>query len=253
MLIQTCSFNIFFPPSRKIREHLFEYENFFTGFQKPFNLIPIPPDAPNEIPRIIATTEHNHSQLMISGNSAQLTTKFDSAYNQDIKKCVYYVHEKCKSIIEALSKIEEVVGSNSRFYYSGMTMVISFDASDGIADPANYISSKFLKCNTNLPVDETQFRIALVVENGYYVNIMLQNNRNFIGNPDERGSFVWAEAEKENLLVTLDINDRYAFNHVQNYISSEVAVDHIAQLMEEFASEYLNGFIMEAELIYASK
>ena len=78
MIIQSCAFTIHFPHNTKIREHLFELEKHFTDFQKPFTLVPLPPDAPMEIPRIVAATEHGHSQLTICGNSAQLVTNFEN-------------------------------------------------------------------------------------------------------------------------------------------------------------------------------
>ena len=46
----------------------------------PFNLMPIPNEAPPEFPRITATSKNGHSQLMVSGNNVQVTTMFDSHF-----------------------------------------------------------------------------------------------------------------------------------------------------------------------------
>ena len=250
MLIQSCSVSVFFPPNRSIREHLFDLERHFLGFQKPFTLVPLPPDAPNELPRIVAISSHGHSQLLICGNSAQLNTKFDGAFNQDIKKCIEYVGKKSSGIVEALAILDRSQENNPRFYYSGMTMVISFDEADGIHDPANYISQNFFKCLTNLPTQEVQFRLAFTVEDKYFINIMLQNNRNFAGAADERGSFVGVKLENEDLRVTLDVNDKYAFNKYINYFSSVDSMNHIAKIMETFSSERLVNFVKGADLNY---
>ena len=250
MLIQSCAFNVFFPPNRSIRDHFFDFEKHFVGFQKPFTLVPLPPDAPVEMPRIIAVSSHGHSQLLICGNNAQLNTKFDSEFNQDTKKCIEYVREKSSGIIDSLAIFDRNLENGARFYYSGMTMVILFDEQDGIHDPANYISQKFFNSFANLPTQEVQFRLAFKVEEKYYINIMMQNNRNFAGSADERGSFAGMKLESENLLVTLDINDKYAFNTYNGYFSSVDSVNHIAEIMGTFSLEPLAHFVKEAVLNY---
>lgn len=184
MIIQSCAFTIHFPHNTKIREHLFELEKHFTDFQKPFTLVPLPPDAPMEIPRIVAATEHGHSQLTICGNSAQLVTNFDAKFNRDIKRCVEYVSDKCNRIVSALSIMDGSGSETPKFYFSGLSMTLLFDHEDGIVDSVDYVSKNFIDYKTNLPTDEVQFRLALVIERKYYVNVMVQNSRSAFYLPD---------------------------------------------------------------------
>lgn len=255
MNIQSCTFTIYFPPNNRVREQLFKLENHFIDFQKPFTLVSLPPDAPIELPRIVAISKNGHSQLTICGSNAQLTTSFDDAYNHDIEKCITYVHQKCKSIVEALSIINEgmLIDDAAKFYYSGLSMSISMDESDGIINPTKYITEKFFKCKMNLPEDEVQFRFALVVDETYYVNIMIQNNRIFAGGADERGSFANMKIEKEMLQVVLDINDRYAFNHQKDYISNNNAVNGIEELAKKFIDKYVVDFVKKGDLFYVER
>lgn len=248
MLIQSCTFSLFYPPRNQVREHLFELEKHFDDFQKPFTLVPLPADVPLEIPRIIAITKFGHSQLTFCGNSMQLNTKFDDIYSNDVEKCVDYIREKCRTIVAALPILNEGGDNNTSFYYSGITMMISFDETDGITNPTEYISRKFLNFKTSTKTDEVQFRIALVENEKYYLNIMLQNNHEFNGFPDERGSLTGLNVSKENLQVILDVNDRYAFDHVKNYFSSETEVKQIADLVEIFSRDHLSDFIKNGEL-----
>lgn len=250
MIIQSCTFSLHFPPCARVREHLFDLEHHFQDFQKPFTLISLPAEAPMEIPRIIAKTEHHHSQLAFCGDNVQIVTNFDENYNTDIKKCIKYIHQKCKSIVASLPIINENSDGNPCFYYSGLTIDFSLDASDEICNPTAYITKKFLKCKFSLPTDEIQFRCALVQGKKYYVNIMLQNNRIFAGHPNERGSLAGLKVAKEDLRVILDVNDRYAFNHIENYFSSEKEVDQIAELAEIFSCNYLSDFLKNGEIHY---
>lgn len=249
MTIQSCTFTIHFPPNQKVREHLFDLEKHFTDFQSPFTLVSLPPDAPHNLPRIIAASKHQHSQLVICGNSAQLITNFDDKFNRDIKKCIEYIQLKCESIVSSLSIINENAEEPPRFYFSGLSVTLNFDSSDNISNPIEYINSNFLKCKLDVPTDEVQFRVALVVEEKYYVNISMQNHRIFSGAPDERGSFAGLK-KNDHLQVVVDINDRYIFNHEKNYFSSNEAVAHIAKLAEDFISMHVAGFVENGEITY---
>ncbi|MFB2022873.1 hypothetical protein ACEVJL_15645 [Pseudoflavonifractor sp. P01025] len=253
MIIQSCAFTIHFPHNTKIREHLFELEKHFTDFQKPFTLVPLPPDAPMEIPRIVAATEHGHSQLTICGNSAQLVTNFDAKFNRDIKRCVEYVSDKCNRIVSALSIMDGSGSETPKFYFSGLSMTLLFDHEDGIVDSVDYVSKNFIDYKTNLPTDEVQFRLALVIERKYYVNVMVQNSRTFSGVPDERGSFAGLKNLGDRLQVILDINDRYAFNHEPNYTSCVETVSSLSSLAEQFAAKYISSFIKNGEINYVGQ
>lgn len=253
MIIQSCAFTIHFPQNIRIREHLFELEKHFVDFQKPFTLVPLPPDAPMEIPRIVASTEHGHSQMTICGNSAQLVTNFDAEFNQDVKRCIEYVSDKCNRIVSALPIIDGSGADSPKFYFSGLSMTLLFGEEDGITDSVGYVSKKFINYNANLPTDEVQFRLAFVVEDKYYVNVLVQNNRAFSGLPDERGSFAGLKILGDHLQVVLDINDRYAFNHEQSYVSCIETVSSLSELAEQFALKHIASFIKNGEIEYVKQ
>lgn len=250
MVVQSCIFTIHFPQNAKIRERIFDLERHFTDFQSPFTLVPLPPDAPLELPRIIAATPHNHSQLTVCGNSAQLTTHFDYAYCHDVKHCIEYIREKCNRIVSALSIMTGDSSPDAKFYYSGLSTTLLYDTSDGIEDPVKFISEKFLNCKSNLITDEVQFRLAFVIQGKYYANILAQNNRAFFGTPDERGSIAGLKCGDSQLQVVLDVNDRYAFNHETNYLSSLNSVSDIASISEQFATKHIDIFLKTGVVSY---
>lgn len=253
MIVQSCTFTVHFPKNSQVRERLFDLEKHFEGFQKPFTLVAVPPDAPLEIPRIIAVTEHHHSQLIITGNSAQIITNFDGNYNKDVSKCIDYVRGKCNSVISSLKIMSAAPEEAPKFYFSGLSLSCLFGAEDGISDPISFISEKFLKCKSDLPVDESHIRLALVVDEKYYVNVMTQNFIQYAAGPDERGSFANSGKRQNSLQVTIDINDRYAFNHTPNYLSSEEAANQVIDLADAFAKENIFTFIRDGEINYARK
>ena len=102
MKIRTGSFNIVFPNVLDMRENLFNLEKVFSNFMSPFNLMPIPNEAPPEFPRITATSKNGHSQLMVSGNNVQVTTMFDSHFWKDLTSCFSYMEDMRDKILASL-------------------------------------------------------------------------------------------------------------------------------------------------------
>ncbi len=245
MIINSCIFSLYFPLNANIREKFFDIEKHFTDFQKPFTLVSLPPDAPADIPRVIANTDGGHSSLFIMGNCIQVQIKYDSNYNTNIGKCIEYLSDKCDRIIDLLPLIND---GNLDFYYSGITLDIYFDENDGVSDPVSYIGERFLQYSTELPVEETQFKIATVVDKTYYVNIVMQNESVFKGKPDEKGSFAGLEKIKSRLKASIDINDKYAFNSIRGYASDRGKVARIKELIENYVNYKLGVFMKEGKL-----
>lgn len=245
MIIKSCIFSLYFPSNVNIREKFFEIENHFIGFQKPFTLVSLPPEAPADIPRVIAVTAGGHSRLVIAGNYIQVQISFDSNYNRNIEKCIEYLYQMCSNIVNSLPMIND---GSINFYYSGITLEAYFDGTDGVQNPVSYIKDRFLNYETNMPVEETQFKIATVVDETYYINIVVQNESVFKGRPDEKGSFAGLEKINSRLKVSIDINDKYAFNNIQGYLSDNAKVERIKELVEDYAKDKLNAFIREGKL-----
>lgn len=249
MIVRICRFTLFFPYKQNIREKLFELEKSFTDFQTPFTLVPLPADAPPEIPRIVAKTPHGHSTLLVNGNSIQLEIRYDANYNNDVTKCIEYMRERCRSVVSAIHILTDETESRS-IYYAGISSDLVFDVGDGINDPVLYLNDKFLKCSTNLPVTESNLRMAMVLYDKYYVNVMLQVEQSFEGQPDERGSLARLKKANSKLIASLDINDRYAFNTIDNYYSSVENIEKIADIIETLANGKIQEFVEKGELVY---
>ena len=253
MIITNSTFTLFFSENKQMRENFFKIEKHFDGYQRPFTLVPLPLDAPMEIPRIISTTENGHSQLTIRGNSVQLTTRYDNEYSDSISKCLEYKKNRVQQIVDAMPLIDGMPKENQKFYYSGLSIDMIYNENDGINSPVNYLNEVHIKDNISLPIEEMQCRLALVIENQFYLNIILQNKKFYNGIADERGSLAGLKNSNDALLVSIDINDRYSFNNVANYNSSSERIIHLAAIMERFVNDYLPTYIKTGEVNYVTE
>ena len=92
MIIDNICFSLSFERIQNFRQQILDIEKKLGDhFITPLNILPIPDDAPPEIPRIIARSKQNHTELIVSSNNLQISTKFDDNYNKKIDKCFEYM------------------------------------------------------------------------------------------------------------------------------------------------------------------
>lgn len=243
MRITSCSYTVFFPQLLNIRESFFDLENSLQEyFQKPMVLVPIPNDAPSEIPRITGVSRDNFTSLKIAMHNANIITNFDVS-----KKCqsINGVKEMRDVLNSAISKI---FGASENFFFSGLVTNMEFEE---YGFPVEFIRENFIKLaiDTKCPLYDVAFRVALVYEDDYFINIEVSNKRTFKGAP--RGlSLAGLEEGPQSISVVLDINDRRAFNSKLNYTTNQEKMDRIFELSESMIYGKLWNFIASGDLRY---
>lgn len=239
MRIQSATYNIVYPECRNIRREVFTLEDKLDSlFVKPFSLIPIPDDAPAELPRIQATSNVGNSLLSISLNSAQLNIEYNNIeYNnndflEDIRKCMY-------KVFDAISN-----STNNKYLFSGLTLNIVVD--DLNTNPVDVLLNNFGQSNNNIKPFDITNKVAYVYNDQYYINIECSNFRKY-RSPSSISINPFANAEEvaHLMLVTLDINDRYAFNYKDGYLSSSDEVENIINLTSSILSTKIERYIKE--------
>jgi hypothetical protein len=221
-----------------IRESIFNLEKELSVFfVKPFNLFPLPNEAPLEFPRISATSNHGFSTLNISLNSAQLNTNYDVSFASSWEKCESYIKERIYVIFDILMPF-----FNNTFIFSGLTTNITFDV-DEKENAIDKLKSSLFKFVSPKPYDLLT-KITFVKEEKYYINIMLQNQRllnplGIIGIP------VRMLENNKCIGINLDVNDRYAVNYLPGYTSSRETMCNIFDITGEIISRKLGTIIAE--------
>ena len=186
----------------------------YLTFGVPSNF-PVPP----EMPRIAVSSKNNHSNLQISLNQIQLTTKFDENFQTDFSKCYEYL----KNRIIVVNEITKTI-SEGRMFFNG---IVSQFVDDKVSDVKKDIISCLYK---NELLDENIFdilsKLTYIKDSTYYVNVTVNNIRdnNLI----------------EALGVQLDINSRYNFNYnkEKKYIDEQV----LNKLQDLYENIVINHF-----------
>jgi hypothetical protein len=242
MKILSNAFNIYFPPVINIRESLFDFEKEFSGFAKPFTLIPVPEGTPPEIPRVSAVTLNGHSSLIITLQNAQIVTQYDDEFSSDIDKSLEYVKEKMSTLMSGIDSI-----LHTKYCYAGLSTIVSFT---DISDPVAKITQTFIKAKSDLQLYDVATRLTYIIEDTYYLNIEIQNGRSYddgaiISPLVSLSSFT---EKSQELQVTIDINDRFAFNNRENYYSDSAKLDRIFCITKDIVSGKIDK-ILEGEVV----
>lgn len=246
MIIQNATYSIIYPKANNIRREIFSLEdNLGDLFAKPFALTPIPDEAPEEIPRISATSHHGHSTLNISLNTTQLIVNYDENYWTDREKCLSYIKKNVGQVYKAISKSNI---AKSGFLFSGLLLNILFDDLDR-KDPIDIIMKNFCKFKSTIKPYDISNKLTFVDNDKYYINIACSNVRTYEGITNSGiGSMANMKQVSHVIGVNLDINDRYAFNYNSGYMSNENQIDEIFKLANSMLNDKIVKFVKEGVL-----
>jgi len=225
-----------YPKVNDLRRKAFEIEDSLQDYFLPVNLIPIPDDAPEEIPRISTTSKTGHSQLTISLTNTQLITNYDDDFGRDWTKSLDYMHDRINKV---RSSLEKYVGNE--YLFCGLTTEIIFDS---IKEPIQLLQNNFLKLTTDTTPHEIEQKITFIVNENYYVNVTFKNLIMF-ENSSKHGFGRFKEQKGQFLGCILDINDRHGFNRLDSYTSNHENIDEIIKITRSMLDGKLNKMIEE--------
>ncbi len=227
MKIKNIIATLYFEKEIAPRNFIERLENVFPDrFNKPFNVQPIPNDAPSMIPRITINSQNGLENILISQINMQYTINF----NEEIDDVNQLISEYKEVILSIFNGIKETL--NKEAYYFGISSVIENDSEN----PINDIKEKYLK-SLDENTCELNIRYGKKEEDKYYINYLINNSTEVTGN------FTLPEGEHEiNLEIistskfeevrhfiqkTIDINDKLSFNKNDNYRTSKEEICNI--------------------------
>ena len=225
IIYDSMQFNVFFKPMPDIRKHSFKFEEDLKEyFPLSFNILPIPDNAPFEVPRIIGASPNQHSNIQISANMIQLSVLFDKEFSNDENKCYAYTKIRIERLLKVLENL------SCEILFMGL---ITQCVENGVDKPRDFIRKTFFNLKTSNELFDVATKATFVSDEQYYVNIELTNLRN-----DKGG---------ESLGIVLDVNNRYIMNFGKNN-KDENPLEKILLLHSRILKEKINDFISKGEL-----
>jgi len=228
--IENSSIAAFFSRNLGMRRKVFQLEEALSNYLKPFTLIQVPDEAPEEIPRIQATTIGRHSRLSVSQAHASIETTYDNGWEKDWGKCRDYSN----TTAETLRIVLRELNIDSVFYFGfSVNIFVPFPA---IEDAISFLSDRFLKNSGNKNLNELSLRYVLVSDDTYYINYSISSIVKYSERPVQRPLLSLMRPAGYGVLMSIDINDRYGFNTQREYISEGRHWNQIERMMDDTIS-----------------
>lgn len=242
MLIKSTSISIKYNKIDNIKKAYILNEEMLKKQFNEATILPIPDDAPLEIPRVIVKSLGEHSQLNISPVAATLQINYDAGFERDWEKCEEYIKNKMDIIFAFLNQF-----TNNEYEYVG---VVTENLMDEYKDNgAKILASNLLRENSVDEIYDLNVRYTFVEDDSIFINIMLQNARLFKDGTtaEVSGGLALENQVGESIGAVIDINDRYGFNSCNDYKSNSEMLNTIISKMTVVINNRLKGLLEKGE------
>lgn len=242
MLIQGTSISVTYKKIEGIKRAYYNNEEILKDYFNEATVLPIPDDAPTEIPRIIVKTLHEHAQLNISPVATTFEIHYNDGFERNWGACADYIQKRMKKVFEFLNIL-----TNNDYEYIGVVCNVIFDKIQN--DGARVLSLNLLNTKNIKDIYDVNIRYTFVESDSIFVNIMLENARMFKPDIDteQPGALVAENQTAESIGAIIDVNDRYGFNSNLEYKSDSSKLQVILDSMTNIINNKLENLIEKGE------
>ena len=240
MVIQNSAINFKFPRVENVKRKYILNQDILKEKFNEANILPIPDDAPSEIPRILISSKGEHSQVSIAPEAITIQTTYSDEYLTNWEKCSEYMKTRANDIYSLTDKL-----TDNYDYIGVVTNLIWND----IQEKGNQVlfSNIFGKCAAE-NLDDLVVKYTYVENEKYYVNITIQSVRIFKqADPNAAGMFTDDNLQTHTVSIMLDVNDRYAFNRTKGYNSTKENFEEIMALTTNIINNKLKCLVEKGE------
>lgn len=242
MQIQNASITVAHKRIEGIKKAYYNNEDILKPYFNEATVLPVPDDAPPEIPRIIIKTLHEHAQLNISSIATTFEVNFDAGYEKKWKECSQYIQKRMDSVFQFLN-----IMTDNQYLYVGLVVNILYDEVE--KNGAKKISQVLLNSDKISNIYDVNIKYTFIENENLFVNVMLQNARMYSQSAalNIAGALKHSDEIAESIGAFIDINDRYGFNTDENYKSSSTMLEKIIDCMTNVISNKLENLIERGE------
>lgn len=245
MIIQQTNLNLVYPRITEYRKKFTNSEHVLETYFMPSTILPIPEQVQDEVPRIIAQTKNGHSMLNIALSVASFTTNYDGIFVSDWNKCRNYLTQRCSDIYKIIDNMTET----NNIFVGLITNVEIDDLSEtGLETLKKSLCSE--KAEKLGELYDLSCKLTYVYKKQYYINITVQNLREFSTKQYNNGRTYITGQQKHTVSVSIDINDRYAANNDVNYKSNKESFDEILHITSNIINNKLENLVKRGEFLY---
>jgi hypothetical protein len=199
-----------------------------------YEILPIPDNAPPDIPRVTISTKHGHSMLQISLTGATFQTAYDNNFNTNWSSCYKYLERRVEQVYDAIKHISPEQISTQGF----VAQIIMDNLCD---DPIALLRNKISIVDYKSTLWDLGGYATIVKQDKYYVTLQLANARMIAASyPTVMAS---AHSDYHNcLIINVEVNDRKLSNDNYRYDSKKETANELLILLSDIITSQLNDF-----------
>lgn len=237
MIVKSTALSVKYSKIENIKKHYFLHEEILEDIFNEATVLPVPDNAPMEVPRIIVNTKNEHAQLSITPIAATIQIIYDNGYEFQWEKCEIYIKNLMKKVFIFLDSM-----TNNSYEYMGIVTTMLLDEYYG--DVAHILANNLLKVD-NENLYDINLKYTFTKNKEEYINISIQNTRIFDAQSNESiaGGLNEEYQVGQHIGVDVDINNRYAFNSQKDYKTTSQKIDDLLSTMTEVISDKLDVLI----------
>jgi hypothetical protein len=215
------SFSITFKRDSQIRRkaNLFEdlLKEKLQGHYSQPQLIAIPDDFEPEMPRLIFSSSHGFSQIIISQISMTLNVTYSPDWQINISKGKDYLQQRIQALFDLLSKADEIRPS-----FSGLITRVQLTAKSSEDEFLQFMREHIRFELIADQLHDVMFKETTVYQDLFFNNITIQNFRNWKLQQimSDIPRYPRQAITGKGVEIISDFNDRYAYNEFPDYMST---------------------------------
>ncbi len=241
MIIQNTAVNIRFSRIENIKRKYILNEDVLKDNFNEASILPIPDDAPMEIPRILIKSKGEHSQVSIAPEAITFQTQYTDAYTEDWNLCHKYISTRTQDIFNLTDGF-----TSGDYHYIGIVSNLIWNDVQTAGNKVLYKNIMGKEAADNL--DDLVIRYTYVVDEKYYVNITLQSVREYdVLDGNMSGALAEKNLRSHTISIGLDVNDRYLFNQEEGYISNREKFEEMLDLTTHIINNKLKSLVETGE------
>lgn len=242
MRICETNVNWIYPKITEFRKKIIGLEDELKEHFLPTTLLPVPEEFQDEVPRLFAPSKGGHSQVDMALTVTSFRTRYDGEYIYRWDLCQKYIQERCGCINSLLENM-----TNNNLSFVGLITNLKYDTPD--EDGLDLLKNSLIRNNgeTLGLIRDMVCRLTYVVKNRYYVNISLQNQKQYQANTDNT---TFGKPVNNCIGITLDVNDRYMSQTQTSYKSNAEAFGNVLQISADIINSKLEEIIRKGEFTY---
>ncbi len=222
------SFSINFQRYQHIRRKAIEFEDLLNeklaGHYSQPQVVSVPDELDPEVPRLIFSSKHGYSQIIISQISMSLNVVYSPDWQTDISKGRDYLLERSKALYLLLGNLKDI-----QICYSGLTTSVHISTDANNDEILNHLYKCFGLEMKDDNIHDIQLKVTTVDDDKYYNNITISNFRAW-NVSEETQNIVRYSNNKiayRGLEISADFNDRHSYNENDNYNSDPAIIEDI--------------------------